>query len=101
MGQDAVLDLRYANRTSDEIAEISVTFRSTVVTNGTMGQSVMPVERTLTVEVKLKPGDTSQSQVKIGPSSPGHGVVQLEGVEFKSGLNWKRDDASACSTRVH
>jgi hypothetical protein len=56
LGQDAVLDLKYANRSPSEIQEITVVFKSTFVMHGAIGQNTLPAERTLTFESVAPPG---------------------------------------------
>jgi hypothetical protein len=101
LGQEAVLDLKYANRSADEIQEVTVVFKSTFVTSGTMGQTTTAAERNLVFESNVAPGKTGHTQLDIGPSSPGRGSVSLESLVFKTGLKWKSEEGSACSARVH
>lgn len=101
LGQEGVLALKYANRSADEIQEITVVFKSTFVTSGTMGQTTTQAERTLVFESTVGPGKSGHTQLNIGPSSPGRGTVRLDSLVFKTGLKWKSDQGAACSARVH
>jgi hypothetical protein len=101
LGQEGVLDLKYTNRSADQIQEITVIFKSTFVTSGTMGQTSTPAERTLVSETNVSPGKSGHTQLDIGPSSPGRGTVRLDSLVFKSGLKWKSEEARACSAQVH
>jgi hypothetical protein len=101
LGQEAVLDLKYANRSADGIQEIKVVFKSTFVTSGTMGPTTTQAERTLVFESNVSPGKSGHTQLNIGPSSPGRGTVRLDSLVFKTGLKWKSEEGKACSAQVH
>jgi hypothetical protein len=101
LGQEGVLDLKYANRSSEEIQEITVVFKSTFVTSGTMGPTTTNAERTLVFETNVGPGKSGHNQLNIGPSRPGRGSVRLDSLVFKTGLKWKSEDGGACSAQVH
>jgi hypothetical protein len=101
LGQEGVLDLKYANRSSDQIQEITVVFKSTFVTSGTMGPTTTKAERTLVFESNISSGKSGHTELNIGPSSPGRGSVRLASLVFKSGLKWKTEEGVVCSAQVH
>jgi hypothetical protein len=101
LGQDGVLNIKFANRSLDEMEEISVVFTSTYVTNGAIGQTTGPSEQFLTFETHVRPNKTSRAQINVGPSAPGRGRLHLEGVTFHSGLRWKSDESTVCNAEVH
>ncbi len=99
--QPAFLDLRYANRSTSRIREITVTFKSTLVVHGAMGQSQLPAQRTIVFESRVDPGKSGTAELDIGPSSPGRGTVHLEAVAFDTGMKWKNEEAAVCTAQMN